>query len=460
MAELLRAVPRTRPGIDLRGVDLTAEQAFVYSRLDGRSTVAEVCAVSGLGEAATIGALRRLVSLGLVSVDGLEPEPARRSTPPPSPPTSPEDVGVDIEPDRRARIRRVHESLATLHFYDLLGISPRADRKEIRDAYFRFSKEFHPDSYFGRKLGAYREKLEAIFRRLTEAYGVLTHKDKRAEYDLYIADQLAAAEMEERLREADKDAARIAEELARAKAEAALPKRDPAEAEALRREALRQKLGGGRKVVPSSSTTPAIASARDAIRDPKAVSESLRRAVGAGQIDDERKEKARQCAETARRAMASEDWINAVNAFNLAVTLDPSDAGYRAERDESSKKARAALAVTYARQGRFEEGLGHFEEACRNWLKAAEGQPQNPAYLERAAAMLVATRGDLHRAQDLARTAVELKPDDPALRVTLAAVYEAAGLPRNAKREIDVALRLDPDHAGAHAMLKRIRRLL
>ncbi len=468
MADLLRAVPRPQAGIDLRGLDLTAEQAFVFSRLDGSSTVADVCAMTGLGEATTIGALRHLRALGLIAIDGLDPEPAepRRSSPPPpplpsSPPGSPparsgSDPGIDLAAGLRVRIREVHESLTTSHFYALLGVPHKADRKAIREAYFRLSKEFHPDSYFGRQLGDYKGKLEAIFRRLTEAYGILTHKEKRGEYDVYIADQIAAAEMEERLLEADREAARIHEEIERARVEAAIPKRDASEVEALRRQALMQKLSGGRKFTPA----PVIPAPAPAPRDPKLLADAIRRVIGAAPAPDERKEKAAQCADAARRALAAEDFVSAVNAWNLAATLDPSNADFQKEREESSRKARGALAVTYAKQGRYEESLGHVAEACRNWLKAADGQPSNPLYLERAAAMLVATRGDLHRAQELARKAVEFKPEDPAYRVTLGVVYEAAGLPRNAKREADSALAIDPHFEAAQALLKRIRKVL
>src|SRR5262245_9067480 len=160
MADLLRAVPRPRPGVDLRELELTAEQAYVYTRLDGMSTVADVCAVTGLGEAATIGVLRRLQSLGLIVLDGLDPEPAagrksvpsgatprRRSSPPAGVPrrsTPPvllqgdpawseefEEPGVGISPEKRKRILTVYHSLATTHFYALLGVPPSSDRKAI-----------------------------------------------------------------------------------------------------------------------------------------------------------------------------------------------------------------------------------------------------------------------------------------------------------------------------------------
>src|SRR5690606_289083 len=55
-----------------------------------------------------------------------------------------------------------------------------------RTAYFQLSKVFHPDTMFRKRLGSYKAKMEAIFKRLTEAYEVLGKKRAREEYDRYL----------------------------------------------------------------------------------------------------------------------------------------------------------------------------------------------------------------------------------------------------------------------------------
>src|SRR5262249_26325644 len=56
----------------------------------------------------------------------------------------------------------------------------------VRDAYFELSKVFHPDAYFGKQLGAFKPKMETVFKKLTEAYETLGKPKKRAEYDEYL----------------------------------------------------------------------------------------------------------------------------------------------------------------------------------------------------------------------------------------------------------------------------------
>ena len=53
----------------------------------------------------------------------------------------------------------------------------------MKDAYFRLAKRFHPDVHHGASLGDLRDKLEAVFIRLGEAYDVLRDPRKRADYE-------------------------------------------------------------------------------------------------------------------------------------------------------------------------------------------------------------------------------------------------------------------------------------
>jgi hypothetical protein len=73
--------------------------------------------------------------------------------------------------------RRIDEMLALATRGDpraLLGVPRGADERVLRRAYFRLAKEFHPDRYFGRELGRYRSRLEALFGALTDAFHALS----------------------------------------------------------------------------------------------------------------------------------------------------------------------------------------------------------------------------------------------------------------------------------------------
>jgi len=64
------------------------------------------------------------------------------------------------------------------NYYEILGINRKADEKEIKKAYRRLAKQYHPDTYKGDKKDA-----EEKFKEISEAYEVLIDKDKRVRYD-------------------------------------------------------------------------------------------------------------------------------------------------------------------------------------------------------------------------------------------------------------------------------------
>jgi len=61
--------------------------------------------------------------------------------------------------------------------YDALGVSETATAKEIKTAYRRLAKQYHPDKNKG------DQQAETRFKEVNEAYGVLSDDKKRATYD-------------------------------------------------------------------------------------------------------------------------------------------------------------------------------------------------------------------------------------------------------------------------------------
>src|SRR5512136_255041 len=64
-------------------------------------------------------------------------------------------------------------------YYRLLGVSKSATETEIKKAYRKLALQYHPDRNPGDK-GA-----EEKFKKINEAYAVLSDKEKRAQYDRF-----------------------------------------------------------------------------------------------------------------------------------------------------------------------------------------------------------------------------------------------------------------------------------
>jgi molecular chaperone DnaJ len=69
--------------------------------------------------------------------------------------------------------------MAGKNYYDILGIKKDATEKEIKQAYRKLARKYHPDVNPGDK------SAEAKFKEINEAYEVLSDKKNRAKYDKY-----------------------------------------------------------------------------------------------------------------------------------------------------------------------------------------------------------------------------------------------------------------------------------
>src|SRR5262249_54707195 len=88
-----------------------------------------------------------------------------------------------LDPDRRRYVLDAFARLRQLSHYELLGVPRDANKKEIKRAYFQLAAVVHTDRYFGKKLGSYKPKMEAIFTRISSADETHTDATKRAAYD-------------------------------------------------------------------------------------------------------------------------------------------------------------------------------------------------------------------------------------------------------------------------------------
>lgn len=67
--------------------------------------------------------------------------------------------------------------MAFVDYYKILGVDKNIPQKDVRAAYRKRAKQFHPD------LHPNDPKAKAKFQALNEAYDVISDPDKRAKYD-------------------------------------------------------------------------------------------------------------------------------------------------------------------------------------------------------------------------------------------------------------------------------------
>jgi curved DNA-binding protein CbpA len=393
-------LPRLLPGTDLRGLPISPAEAFVVSRVDGATTVAEIAEETGKTVEEVSELLERLIGLGALALD----EPTRverRPTPPPPRPSGQFRLGpivettvntdvkhpaaalydpaeldesVEIDLGRRRQILDLYYKLDQLTHYELFDVDPSADKKAIKAAYFEVVNVFHPDRYFGKKVGSFKPKLEKVFARLSEAYDVLSRNQSRSEYDAYLRAQNRTRAFDAGQLDSGTHQAALQEVLRRIQAEASAESRSvsvppppptptvsevglgtPPSAEApprprsnpalrpsasirpsdpeIRRRALARKLG---KAPPGTGPSPspeaeaqqrAQQAQQDAQRKEWAADELKRRYQD--RVAAARNRQLEVYTRTAQQALAKGDSIGAANALRIAVSLAPEDEASR-----------------------------------------------------------------------------------------------------------------------------------
>ncbi|HVU05373.1 MAG TPA: DnaJ domain-containing protein [Polyangiaceae bacterium] len=216
--------------MDIRTLPIGPMEAFVLSRVDGRSSTADISLQTGLPAEDVHAHLNRLAALGAVqygevrtmseparaiadaakspaatvlesSRSGMHPrvDPVIREAEPPAPVAyDPKELDepADLPPERKRLILDTFYRLERVSHYELLKVPRNVDKKAVKSAYYEVVGTFHPDKYHGKQLGSFKPKLEKIFQRLTEAHDTLSRAKLREEYDRFLESQLATRELD------------------------------------------------------------------------------------------------------------------------------------------------------------------------------------------------------------------------------------------------------------------------
>lgn len=173
-----RALPQLKVG---------AEEGFVLSRVDGNTTVGEICLLVPFDAELTVNILKSLRRMGAIEVPGAEPlppEPIPVAPIPVAPPRAAALVdGLELTVEQAERIDDYFTSLEGKDAFELLEVTRAADKRAIKRAYFKLSKEFHPDRFFGQNIGPYKERLSRIFQSVKAAFELLSDDTRRAAYE-------------------------------------------------------------------------------------------------------------------------------------------------------------------------------------------------------------------------------------------------------------------------------------
>lgn len=480
--------PRIKRSIDIKTLPLRPEEAFVFSRVDGQAQPKEIALTTGMSTDQVERALDRLSELGALEgwhvktppapVPAPQVAPGRQApgTPAQPPPVPVASVSVDdgftVVPDidlsatDQQRVYRLWKRLKQANHYELLGITRDATREQVKAAYFEQVSAFHPDKHYGKALGTYKEKLESVFQRLTQAHDTLSRTRRREEYDATLppplpteaAPKVEATKVDSLNSEPSKSAG--PSEKPRKTSRPAPPRRLPPpppprpSGEQSAPEPVGQssvtpssrRAGPVSAAAPSSRNAPPIAAGSNA-----ASSSSAKPEISVPPVSpEERRQIAIRSLERGLRSMPAGERPSkhpSVPSRRSPSTAPPSSRSVLLERGRAAEREGDLLTAATC----FEKVAGTGKDS-QLFAKAAE-------CLERYAQDNPEV-GATHwkRAAESARQAVALAPANTELRLLLSRIFAGAGMRASATREAEKAQELSPSEKTVQSWLERLRR--
>ncbi len=196
--------PSADPSLIFQNADLTTDQKTVLSLIDGNKSIEQLCSQTGIGDFNTLKAIYLLLALKIAEVGELKSEAEKRfarEVVHEAVKSADRTAGEAAAPEpaaTREMIEKAYESLKNQNHHQVLGVDQEAKEHELKKAYFRLAKLYHPDRHFSAEMQDMKEKLEALFTCATDAYQALSGTTHRQEYDDTTPEKPAGAQFEEK----------------------------------------------------------------------------------------------------------------------------------------------------------------------------------------------------------------------------------------------------------------------
>ena len=80
-------------------------------------------------------------------------------------------------------VETLHEGLDKSPYHEILGVGLDASGDQLRTAFHERARAFHPDQFFGVADPGFKSKVYAVYKRMTEAYRIMSDPDLRKRYE-------------------------------------------------------------------------------------------------------------------------------------------------------------------------------------------------------------------------------------------------------------------------------------
>lgn len=154
----------------------------IFSCINGMTSVNDIILITQLDRAEALKTVYALMNVRMIEVKH-KGEPSVEM---------PQQVISEIieerdvttaDPHLRELVEEMYGKYETMGYYGVLGVKDFASTPEIKSAYYKAAKKYHPDMHFYHMDDSFKAKLSDIFSYIYDAYATLSDPKKRREYD-------------------------------------------------------------------------------------------------------------------------------------------------------------------------------------------------------------------------------------------------------------------------------------
>jgi curved DNA-binding protein CbpA len=383
------------PQVDATRLNLTPEERELFDRVGRAAQISSLITGSAHPEARTIALLLSLRAKGAVV-------PAKVQAAGPSAPTAAAALNEDVEltDERKREILEMEAALETKNHFEVFGVPTNVTQDELKRSFYELSRKYHPDRYFKKNLGSFRARVELVFRKLSQAYELMSDPKRR---DAYLrANPLPFAN-------------------------------DPVRPAAA--------------PVPARPAAPKARTAEDDVRDAE------RRGRLAKHPYFAKGARLNELIARGKEHMAKGDFGHAFTDLHMAHQIDGTNdevnkmlTVVRAKNDAARSDVELKRGLDLLEQGSEPQALSAFRSATN-----IDSKNSKAAYM---CAKLIWDRGETKEAMAYAQKSVDADGNNPDAHVLLARIMEANNMKAMSKKHFEEALRLNPKHAEAKKHVK------
>jgi len=421
-------IPLLAEGVDLKTLKISPEEGFLLSQVDGQIRIRHLVMMSGLSEEQTLSLIKSLIDKGAIIIHGARGKTKARKEKEeaetdealaPGSAAATAAVRIVIDPkkiptgqDFEDFVDRLIKVMDRTDYFHLLQVPKDATAVDIKKAYRRLSKIFHPDQYFRKVTPRFRRKLQQVFKQINIAYQVLADDERRREYISQMGERGVEGAVEELRLEVSKKV------FTGPKLKLGLTQ----DKEKLKQEKLKQ-------MFAAVKNTPL----------------------------EKHLEKVERLYHLALDEARKKNFKSAKINLKLAIQLDPTGGKkYKDELERIEKQEQEVQAENSYREGLAAEQNGEYQRASKCYSEAARLSPHNSQYVFSLAQTMIKYQNNFEKGRTLLIKLSETYAKNPDYFYLLGLAYKGLGQNQVARVQFQKALELNPKHNPAQKELKSL----